>query len=320
MTTEPDVKELLAPLTSGEVDGSARRFQVDRDKIIARMVEVSLAPEERFSQTARWGGMLALAAGFALAAWGGVRFMQSRGEQAALPGVEVVVLRGQVTPLNSEGTLETSAGAEARIKTRGLELDLLENTKVSLKELGAIGASSAVRLDRGRVRCVIPHRPDRTFSVVTADARVVDIGTIFSVSVQQTPTGPKTFVQVEEGEVMVLHGSGQSRVTASQSWASRSEPLKSAAASAAPAVVAEEAPRAASPAPRREVTTPRRPRETLGAETQLLRSGLASEQKGDLRAAATAFESLVSRYPESPLAPDARAALSRVKARLDTSK
>ena len=63
----------------------------------------------------------------------------------------------------------------------------------------------------------------------------------------------------------------------------------------------------------------RRP-ETLAAETKLLRSGLASEQKGDLQGAVIAFRTLVARYPESQLASDARAALERVKGRLESSK
>jgi hypothetical protein len=310
--TEPDVKQLLAPLTEPEVDGSARRFQVDRAKIIARMVEVSLAPEERFPSRARWGAVLALAAGFALAAWGGTHWLRGP-EQAGLPGVEVVVMRGQVTPLNADGILETSESAEARIKARGLEVELRENTKVSLKELGASASSSAVRLDRGRVRCVIPHRPGRQFSVVTADARVVDIGTIFSVTVQPSATGPRTLVQVEEGEVVVHHAGGQSRVTAAQSWTSRA-PEPAPAAVTPPASV-DEPSEVVPPKP-----APRRPRETLETETQLLRSALASEQKGDLQAARKTLESLVARYPESPLAPDAKAALSRVKRRLESTQ
>jgi hypothetical protein len=311
--TEPDVKQLLTPLTEPEVDGSGLRFQIDRDKIIGRMVEVSLAPEERFSSHARWGAVLALAAGVALAAWGGTHWLASHGEQA-LAGVEVQVLRGQVTPLNADGVLETSSGAEARIKARGLELDLVENTKISLKEIGASATSSAVRLDRGRVRCVIPHRPGREFAVVTADARVVDIGTIFSVTVEPSPTGDTTLVHVEEGEVIVHHAGGQSRVTASQSWTSR-PPAPAPAAS--PPASAEELPVEETPS---KPTPPRRPRETLETETQLLRNALASEQKGDLPAARKALESLVQRYPESPLAPDAKAALARVKRRLESAK
>ena len=72
------------------------------------------------------------------------------------------------------------------------------------------------------------------------------------------------------------------------------------------------------PGPRRDLVK-RRP-ETLEAETKLLRSGLASEQKGELQAAVKAFQTLVARYPDSQLAPDAKAALARVKGRLESPK
>ncbi|HXK18176.1 MAG TPA: hypothetical protein VNG33_10260, partial [Polyangiaceae bacterium] len=72
------------------------------------------------------------------------------------------------------------------------------------------------------------------------------------------------------------------------------------------------------PSARREPLK-RRP-ETLAAETKLLRSGLSSEQKGDLRGAVNAFETLLAEYPDSQLAPDAKAALARVQGRLESSK
>lgn len=105
------------------------------------MVDVSLAPEDRFSSRARWGAVLGLAASLALAAWASLHhFGGAFAPPARLPGVEVQVLRGQVTPLASDGTLETSAGAEARIEAGGIELELLENSKISLKELGGARA------------------------------------------------------------------------------------------------------------------------------------------------------------------------------------
>lgn len=336
--TDPQLKELLAPLVEPEDALQSRRLHVDREKIVSRMVEVSLAPEERFGARGRIVAALALAAGFLLLSWGGLDLWQRR--VAADPGIQVVALRGNVTgiqgakakglavgeavSLSPEGTLETSRGAEARIKTKaGLEIDLLENTRVSLGELGAAGVSSAVRLDRGRVRCVIPHDPGRTFSVVTSVARIIDIGTIFSVSVEDTNAGPKTVVHVEEGEVLVQFAGGERRLTASQSWSSGTEPSQPVAKAAPPTAtdplppVAPVAP-VAIESPRREPVK-RRP-ETLETETKLLRSGLASEQKGDLRAAAQAFQTLVTRYPESQLAVDAKAALARVKGRLESAK
>ncbi|HEX2872391.1 MAG TPA: FecR domain-containing protein [Polyangiaceae bacterium] len=328
--TDPKVAELLAPLAE-EDELAARRVHANREKIVARMLEVSLAPEERMGRGARVLTALAVAAAAALISWGGLQVWR---QVDAVPSLEVTALRGNVTgiqgseasgltvgkavSLSAEGTLETSQGAEARIKTSGgLEIDLLEKTRVSLGELGAAGVSSALRLDRGRVRCVIPHDPGRTFSVVTSVARVIDVGTTFSVSVEETPTGPKTVVHVEEGEVLIQFAGGQRRLTASQSWMSGAEPPAPLAASPTPEVMVE-APQLQPPSPRREPVK-RRP-ETLETESRLLRSGLASEQKGDFRAAAEAFQTLMTRYPGSPLAPDAKAALKRVKGRLESSK
>lgn len=328
--TPPDVRDLLSPLTE-DVEPTSRRFQVDREKIVSRMVEVSLTPEARFSPRVRLGMALALAASFALAAWGGLSALQRQRELAAA-SIEVLALRGQVTSaegslqvgqarvVSRDGTLETSAHAEARIQTGGgMAIDLLENTKVSLRELGVSKSSSALRLERGRVRCVIPHEPGRVFSVVTANARVVDVGTTFSVSVQPAGAGVATIVHVEEGEVMVEHAGTQRHLRAPASWSSAPEaatPAVEPAPAALPAV--EEAPAAASP--RRDVASSKRQRETLDTETQLLQRGLASEQRGDFQGAARAFEQLVARYPGSPLAPDARAALARVKGRLGSPK
>jgi hypothetical protein len=331
VSTAPEVQELLSPLTRAADDLASRRFQVDKDAIVSRMVEVSLAPERRFGARARVGAALALAAGFALATWGGATWWK-RGNTIR-PGIEVVALRGNVlaipgakstglsvgepTTLTPEGTLETSQNGGARIKASGgLEIDLLENTKVSLDQLDAVGVSPALRLERGRVRCVIKHQPGRTFSVVTSDVRVVDVGTTFSVSVDSAESKPRTFVHVEEGEVLVQFAGGERRITAAQSWMSESESSKPAA-EARPASVPAAEP-SSSPGPRRDPVK-RRP-ETLEAETRLLRSGLASEQKGDLQSAVTAFETLVARYPESQLVSDARAALARVKSRLESSK
>jgi ferric-dicitrate binding protein FerR (iron transport regulator) len=331
--TDPRIAELLAPLAE-EDELAARRVHADRERIVSRMLEASLAPEERMGRGARVLTALAAAAAFALLGWGGLQIW--RHGAAAAPSVEVTALRGNVTGIqgsetsgltvgkavsfNAEGTLETSKGAEARIKTSGgLEIDLLEKTRVSLAELGAAGVSSALRLDRGRVRCVIPHDPGRTFSVVTSVARVIDVGTTFSVSVEESPTGPKTLVHVEEGEVLIQFAGGQRRLTASQSWMSGAEPAEPVAALPTPeAAVERPEPQPPAAAARREA--PKRRPETLETESRLLRSGLASEQRGDFRGAAEAFQTLMTRYPGSPLAPDAKAALKRVKGRLESAK
>ena len=332
MSTEPKVQELLSPLTSATDDLPSRRSPVDKGAIVSRMVEVSLTPKRRFGSRARVGAALVLAVGFALAIWGGAGWWK-RGGTIRPGGIEVVALRGNVlavpgaqsrglavgepTALRPEGLLETSNEGGARIKAGGgLEIDLLENTKVILDQLDGAGVSPALRLERGGVRCVIEHRSGRTFSVVTAAARVLDVGTTFSVSVDNGEGGPRTFVHVEEGEVLVQFAGGERRISAAQSWMSASEPSNTAVVAKPSSAPAAE-PAASSGRPRDLV---KRPPQTLEAETKLLRSGLASEQKGDLQGAVTAFETLVARYPESQLAPDARAALSRVKGQLEGLK
>jgi hypothetical protein len=332
VSTEPKVQELLSPLTNATDELASRRSPVDRGAIVSRMVEVSRTPKRRFGARARVGAAFALAAGFALATWGGAAWWKRggtgsggievtalRGNVLAIPGAESRALSvGEPTTLGPEGILETSEGGEARIKAGGgLEIDVLENTKVSLVQLGAGGVSPALRLERGRVRCVIAHQPGRTFTVVTDAARVIDVGTTFSVSVGEGgEDGPRTFVHVEEGEVLVQFAGGERRITATQSWMSSSESSKTAAVANPVSVPAAEP--SSIPGRRRDLVK-RRP-QTLEAETALLRSGLAREQKGDLQGAVTAFETLVARYPESQLASEAKAALSRVKGRLESSK
>lgn len=329
MITDPKVRELLSPLTAAADGQASLDPQVDRDAIVARMIEVSLTPERRFGLRARVWAASAVAAGFAMAAWGGAAWWQRDARVGS--GIEVVALRGNVTAipggssrgfnvgkttmLSPKGTLETSQSGGARIKAGGgIEIDLLENTRVSLDQLD-IGVSPALRLERGRVRCVIAHQPGRTFSVMTSVARVIDVGTTFSVSVENGESGPRTLVHVEEGEALVEFAGGESRLTAAQSWMSASETSSPAVAKA----VSVAAPEPSSIPGRRRDVVEHRP-ETLAAETRLLRSGLASERKGDLRAAVIAFQTLLARYPESQLASDARAALARVKGRLESPK
>jgi hypothetical protein len=203
----------------------------------------------------------------------------------------------------------TASSGEARVRApSGAELDLATDTHVGLDELK--GPSASLRLFAGKVRCRVPHlRSNEAFSVVTSDVRVVVHGTIFSV--ETSPEGTIS-VRVEEGVVVVQHPAGEVRLTASQSWNNRpTEPPPPA-----PQPIAKEGqepparPSLSAP-PRKSGDAP--PRGTLDEETRLLRSGLAAERRGDLTRAAASFDQLLARFPQSPLAPDARAALARVR-------
>ncbi len=329
MTPHAKVQELLTPMRERRVDLDSRRFKVEREKVVSAMVGASLAVGRVSPARLRVYAAIALAASFALLA-AGFGYQASRPlavASATTPQLSIFALQGEVTriqgssraaivpgqpaDIGAEGLLETSAGSRARIRTvAGLEFELRENTRVSLADLNSASPDLSLRLFAGAVRCVVRHLPlGRTFSVITEDARIVDRGTVFTVAVDGSGAATKTAVHVEEGAVSVLHATGVTELSATrtQSWVS---------AAAEPAIVAS--PEALPLIPeatttRRSVTPQKARRGTLDEETLLLRGGLASERSGELSAAAKSFESLLTRYPESPLAPDARAALARVK-------
>ena len=293
-------------------------FRVDRARVLARMAQVKPEPQRS------WYGYAALAAAGVAVLVVGARLWLHPASTDASASLEVTVSQGSATQLDgasqaavasnqstriqAKGELDTAADSKANLRTSdGLQIELQSQTRVALAELKP--SSSQVRLLGGAIRCSIPHRnAQHAFQVLTADATVVDLGTVFTVSVE----GPNhtTVVSVEEGEVMVQHGATQTRVQAPSTWSS-------AEVSALPAPQAVPAPSAAEPEPSAKPTHASlkpAPTPTLGLEAQLLRQGLAAERQGHSAEAAAALSQLLKKYPHSPLAPDARAALARVEA------
>lgn len=244
------------------------------------------------------------------------------------PALEVLVSEGTAAQVNggnraeftekaqarilASGELETSPDSKANIRAAdGLQIELEGQTRVALDRLQA--KSRELRLLRGAIRCAVPHESaSLPFQVLTPDVTIVDLGTVFTVSIEG-PARP-TRVTVLEGEVMVRHASGETRVRAPGSWSSPMTAFEAppTAASSKPAPMVSGA--ASSPGGR---PSPRPPRSdvTLEEEAQLLRQGLAAERLGHLSEASSVLSLLLRKYPSSALAPDARAALQRVEAR-----
>jgi hypothetical protein len=289
-------------------------YNVDRRRVLARLREVRLErPQRSFKRVSFW----AAAAAVMLGTGGFLALERGAGSNAAL---EVVVSEGgknSHAQIPASGELQTTEGSKANIRAAdGLEIELEAGTRVGLDELHA--KSRRLKLLRGAIRCAVPHQSaSEPFWVLTPDATIVDLGTVFTVSIE----GPDhaTRVTVQEGEVMVRHSAGESRVRAPGSWSS-----------AVNAITPEPSAVEPEPAP----TTPPRPAPSLGAsarpsrvdgprsdntlneEAQLLRQGLAAERRGRFSEARSALSTLLHKYPSSSLAPDARAALERVEARL----
>lgn len=336
MSRDPRVDDLLAPLRE-DLSEAGRLVEIDRDRVLARMSASAKSASRERARLGRGLGLLAVAAGFV--AMVGVASLRKRAKQVAMsdPSLSVTAIAGEVTLLGpvprrisrgqsasvpADGDLATASDGEAHIKApSGLEVDVLGGTRVALADLQA--GSSAVRLSEGALRCRVPHlAPKETFSVSTPDARVVVRGTVFSVEVVLDGARPKTTVRVEEGVVVVQHGSDEATLTASQAWTSpppaEGSPRPPSTTIAEPKSTDETIPKERTlpgPSLRRAPEPITAASGTLDQEMQLLRSGLASERKGDLAGAAASFELLLSRHPQSPLRPDALAALARVKAR-----
>jgi hypothetical protein len=330
VSEESRLDELLAPLRDEGPELAANRPTIDRERVLARMsAATSRAPLER-SRRARTMAVLAFAAAMAAAIGvAGVRLVAKRTAEGSLEvtaSVDVAWVRS-ATPaiavgssgfMPAEGELVTGAHGRARIRTEtGIGIDVGESTRVPLADLAP--RSKALRLNAGWIECHVPHLAGgETFSVVAPDATVIVHGTVFSVEVRPDGARTSTTVRVEEGEVVVRHATGDVTLAAQQAWTSRVAPNLIAPAPEAATTVDEPTPRepssprgAAHRAPEPAASAPG----TLDEETKLLRSGLSAERRGDLSGAIASFEQLLARHPQSPLVPDARAALARVKIR-----
>ena len=126
----------------------------------------------------------------------------------AIGNTEAHVVSQRSARIEATGDLQTADGSQASVRTAdGLQVELRSQTRVGLGGLRA--SKSQVNLLGGAIRCTVPHRTAaHAFQVVTADATVVDLGTVFTVSIE----GPNhaTRVSVEEGEVLVRFCSGPS--------------------------------------------------------------------------------------------------------------
>jgi len=326
MSGPPEVNKLLSPMIDRKVDLVAPSYRVDRGRVLSRIEKArhSEQRQHRRRRLASWAAAAAL-----VVAAGGWHFLRGSDSNGAL---DIVVAEGSATQVSAgsqsaiaekshtrivaTGELETAEDSKANIRAAdGLEIELGGRTRVALDQLQA--KSRRLRLLRGAIRCAVPHRSASSpFEVLTPDVTITDLGTVFTVDVEgQART---TRVTVEEGEVIVQHASGTTRVKGPGSWSSPTAPPPP------PTTATLESPPIASGISSSAAATPsmhplrgdvRRREATLEEEAQLLRQGLAAERQSHFSEATSALSLLLRKYPNSSLAPDARAALQRVEAR-----
>jgi hypothetical protein len=221
--------------------------------------------------------------------------------------------------LPARGVLASGDGSGVRVTTaRGVRIELSRHTDVDLGALDVESRQNTLRVLDGEVECRVPPLgPGERFAVTTRDAEVIVHGTVFRVRTNQPGSPHGTCVSVTEGHVTVRHAEGTVALDPGQSFGCETLAAAAPVAGSAPAAKAEaeaepKVPRRVAPRPDRRVKEPR-PSGTLEQENQLLLGGLSAERAGDCAKASRLFNELLSRYPGTPLAPEARGGLLRCK-------
>lgn len=327
---EREARKVLEPLRYSPVGiSSSRQVEAGRSELVphlARIIEkVPAARAERHARQQRWqrtrwvlAGSLAVAAAGLL--WLGVR---SGSTTAPLPAesarLELVSgrvsqkgtqLRAGVTyAIDSLGRLSTPPTSGAHFVTdMGVDLGFGAD---STADLSFTPARQHIALNRGRVELSVPKLKEGTsLSVATPDAVVTVHGTRFSVEVMPE----RTCVRVHEGVVSVVRGEARERLRRGQSSGCMPGALAELGGNATARPLAEES-GSQDPSSRDPNTARAKPKGTgtLVQENRLFQSALRAEQSGDHEQARALATKLLTRYPSSVMAPDARRIVARVR-------
>jgi hypothetical protein len=238
-----------------------------------------------------------------------VTWIAAAGARRELAGAAALATPGEiVNPDASWSRLSTENGVRVEVAPR-------TRLRVSGRTRGS--RRPALRLVLGEVHCRVPPLGNsEQFSIATPDAQVIVHGTVFSVKVG-APDDPRTCVRVEQGLVEVRHRSGSIKLGPGAQWGC----VEPATASARPATPEprpsmrdrRSAARAHVAAASARSVLEDLPPGTLERENELLAAALAAERAQDLERARALFAELLATHPGSPLAPEARAGLTRTR-------
>jgi hypothetical protein len=256
--------------------------------------------------------------------------------------------------LDSCEELATRAdGRAAIVLASGARLEVLPRTQLGVTAASdAQSKGDRIELTSGRVDVTVPKLPPgRALSVHTPDTTVEVRGTRFSVAVGTLQATPVTRVTVTEGRVLVRHGAVQLYLLAGSSWSSRSAgpgskqearaagdsdsylgPLTAELEAAAPELAAapvepvapgdaeqgeEEADataalRGSPPAPAKGTAAA----SNLAEQNWLFQQAMQARRAGHDARALLLLDQLLSRYPSTLLAQEARVERFRALARV----
>lgn len=330
---------LAVPVLSHEREAQLHaRATAAVERTLGRMAE------RRSVWRGRVGGALTAAAAIAVIALASTWLLRApRGPALASPhvvsstqGVSVVkgsgarVPGGEGTSLSRGDELSTAAGARATLSLANhAAVEMAPETRVKIaKPPEADTKSERIELTQGEVSLQVPKLPaGSTLSVRTPDTLVIVRGTRFTVNVERGPASVVTRVSVSEGRVEVESQGRTQFLTPGERWSSAREVQ---VVTSQPATAEPFESTTAVDRPSREVSTQAQPGRrserapahapeapsTLGEENGLYRDALRLARNGEAARALTVLESLLKRYPRSPLVQSARVEHFRVLVQL----
>jgi ferric-dicitrate binding protein FerR (iron transport regulator) len=216
---------------------------------------------------------------------GGASLMGPEGQAPLVEGRALASGSRIVTPPNGRATLSFSTGTTA---------SLGEGADLSIEEQGG---SQTLRLAGGSVDLhVAKLSAGQRFVVDTMDTEVEVRGTRFRVELADpSPScgnGVATRVAVTEGVVVVRHAGVESRVDAGESW-----PKGCAAPTGAPTAGTPGAWAGAG-----RYAKGAKAASDLASQNDLFADGTKAWHRGDAQGALAAFDQLLSKYPNGPVA------------------
>jgi|GEM_PF-5419505 len=240
----------------------------------------------------------ALAAGSVKSESGTVMYRQESSNWAKMPA------SGE---LPSGATVKTADASSVNVVTPwGASVAIKSTTVLEFPsaEEGAEVSPRVVRLLSGSVELDVPPLgPDETFAVHTKNHQVVVHGTQFSVTVAEEGAAP--CVVVNRGVVEVKGPSNGAWLSAGQSSGCQLPEEEYESEKEA----SEKKPSAKGQARKVRTSKSRAKKEesSLAAQNRIFQSALSAERSGDFGKAASHLDQLLTKYPNSPLAGQARA-------------
>lgn len=334
---EQDALRLLRqarPAEEGPEVVAARRARL----LPALVAHVQQAPRKRRRARVLWGSAGgALAAAACAVLWFAVPGMDAANQGASgskdmtasarTPMVHATqgalqVLRGpeeESVPSGQQATLQlmdqlrtTADGAATVTLPTGSTVELQRASRVQVAQLNA-GGYESLRLEQGSVHVRVPKlATGEYFAILTESTKVVVHGTEFTVDVGERAVPGSTCVEVQEGLVAVHAADAVHWVNGGSAWGCRAPepevPEQAAAVNGAPAEAASTRVAGVAPSARAADKAV-----SLAEQNRLFQRALTLQRAKEWAGATQAYEELLRRFPDSPIAQEARVQLKEVR-------